>query len=38
MDPHFGNLDPHPHQNYKLDPDTHQFADVKAKSMENVPI
>jgi hypothetical protein len=41
---HFGNLDPdpHPHQIkiririkiFKLDPDPHQFADVKPKCMD----
>jgi hypothetical protein len=47
---HFGNLDPHPdlhpHQIkiririkiYKLDPDPHQFADVKPKCMEYEPV
>jgi hypothetical protein len=42
---HFGNLDPHPHQ-IKIririiiypDPDSHQFADVKPKCMENKPL
>ena len=47
---HFGNLDPHPHPHqikiliririkiYKLDPDPHQFADIKPKCMEYEPI
>jgi hypothetical protein len=47
---HFGNLDPHPdphpHQIkiririkiFKLDPELHQFADVKRKCMEYEPI